>query len=112
MAEVPNQVVCHVVSKAPRCLSSYHPQKENEIGRLSQTWTPLWTRSLCFDFLSQDILQFHTAAEEEGPATNTVTGLQMFVRVYVKLHTVCVVFNVVSIYELTQSTVSRQRQQW
>lgn len=39
-------------------------------------------------------------------AADTVTGLRMFVRVCVSvcvtLHTVCVVFNVVSIHELTQ----------
>lgn len=62
-------------------------------------------RSLHFDFLSQDILQFHTAAEEEGASRRHCHGFQMFVRVYAKLHTVCVVFNVVSIYELTQTTI-------
>lgn len=60
---------------------------------------------LNFDFLSQDILQFHTAAEEEGASRRHCNGLRMFVRVYAKLHTVCVVFNVVSIYELTQTTI-------
>lgn len=39
------------------------PQTENETERLSQTWTPLFTRSLHFDFPSQDILPFHA---EEG----------------------------------------------
>lgn len=81
------------------------PQKENEIDRLSQTWTPLLMRSLHFDFLSQDILQFHTAAEEEGTSCRHCNWSPDVVRVYVKLHTVCVVFNVVSIYELTQTTI-------
>lgn len=86
------------------------PQKENEIGRFSQTWTHLLMGSLHIDFLSQDILQFPTAAEGEGTRCrhwNWSPGV--CVCVCVKLHTVCVVFNVVSIYELTQATIWKRR---
>lgn len=60
-------------------------------------------RSLRFDFASQDILQFRTAAEEEGASCRHCNwSPDICVCVCVNLHTVCVVFSVASTNELTQ----------